>query len=381
MRIYGKKTVLEAAKDRIRWLFDEFPVVIVGFSGGKDSTVTLGLALEVAREKGRLPLKVMFLDQEAEWQSTIDVVREVMDHPDVDPMWMQIPVRLFNATSTTEHWLNCWDPAVKDRWMRPQEPDAYTEDRYGTDRFGEMFAAILKTHFPDQRVCYLAGVRCEESPTRAMALTYHVTYKWATWGKVLDKRRGHYTFYPIYDWTVSDVWKAIFEHGWTYNRLYDTFYAMGTPVRDMRVSNVHHETAVTALFRLQEIEPETYARLTQRIAGIDMAGKMNFADYFPEKLPPMFADWREYRDFLLEKLIDNPEWLASFRAQFARQDALFEGSRAGGAKLWKMHVSCILTNDWEHIKSGNYERAPEQLEVKRARRREAAQQEASNAAE
>lgn len=378
MKIYGKRTVLEAALDRIRWLFDEFETIIVGFSGGKDSTVTLGLALQVAREKGRLPLKVMFLDQEAEWQSTIDIVQQVMESPEVDPLWFQIPIRLFNATSTTEHWLYCWDAKDEDRWMRPRWERAYTENRYGTDRFGEMFGAIVRKEFPDQRVCYLAGVRCEESPSRAMGLTYQRTYKWATWGKALDKRRGHFTMYPLYDWTTSDVWKAIFEHGWAYNTLYDTMYSMGVPVRDMRVSNVHHETAVTALFRLQEIEPETYARLTQRIAGIDMAGKMNFADYFPSELPPMFRDWREYRDFLLEKLIPDPAWVASFRAQFARQDEIF--AETEGAKLWRMHVTCILTNDWENVKSGNYERAPQQLEVKRARKRRlAAEQEAGNA--
>lgn len=231
-----------------------------------------------------------------------------------------------------------------------------------------MFAAIMKTDFADQRVCYLAGVRCEESPSRAMGLTHNVTYKGATWGKVLDKPRGHFTFYPIYDWSASDVWKAIHEHRWPYNRLYDAMYAMGVPLRDMRVSNVHHETAVTALFRLQEIEPETYVRLTQRIAGIDMAGKMNAADYFPSSLPGMFADWREYRDYLLEKLIENPEWKASFRAQFDRQDAIF--AKHDGPKLWRMHVTCILTNDWEHIKSGNFERAPQNLDITRAYRRE-----------
>ena len=143
MKIYGKQNVFDAALDRIRWLFDEFPNVICGVSGGKDSTVVFHLTLMVAKEKGRLPLKVMFLDQEAEWEATIDQVREIMDNPDVEPMWFQIPIRLFNATSTQEHWLYCWDENAKERWMRPKESYAYTENRYGTDRFGEMFEAIV----------------------------------------------------------------------------------------------------------------------------------------------------------------------------------------------------------------------------------------------
>lgn len=69
MKVYKKQSVYDAALDRIRYLFDEFPNVIVGFSGGKDSTVVLELALIVAREKNRLPLDVLFIDQEAEWQA------------------------------------------------------------------------------------------------------------------------------------------------------------------------------------------------------------------------------------------------------------------------------------------------------------------------
>jgi predicted phosphoadenosine phosphosulfate sulfurtransferase len=42
--VYLPKTVLEAAKERIRYLFDEFPVVVASVSGGKDSTVVLELA-------------------------------------------------------------------------------------------------------------------------------------------------------------------------------------------------------------------------------------------------------------------------------------------------------------------------------------------------
>jgi predicted phosphoadenosine phosphosulfate sulfurtransferase len=78
-------------------------------------------------------------------------------------------------------------------------------------------------------------------------------------------------------------------------------------VNNMRVSNVHHETSVHSLFYMQEVEPETYARLTQRIGGIDMAGKMGVADYFIHELPFMFKDWAEYRDYLLDKLIEDLE--------------------------------------------------------------------------
>lgn len=368
MRIYLKQNVLEAALERIRWLFDEFEQVTVGFSGGKDSTVVFNLALQVAREKKRLPLKVIFIDQEAEWEATIEQVRLVMYHPDVEPWWFQVPIKLFNATSTTEHWLQCWDPAEEYRWMRPRDPIARTENVYGTDRFVKLFTAITNKEFAGTRNAHLAGVRCEESPTRFMGLTSYRTYKWATWGNVANKKLGHYVFYPLYDWSYMDIWKAIHSHGWAYNRIYDAYYCYGVPVRNMRVSNVHHETAVHSLFHLQEIEPRTYERLTQRIAGIDMAGKLGKADFFVRDLPPMFGGWREYRDFLLEKLISDESWKEGFRKTFKRQEEWYHDEL--GDELFKVHVSSILTNDWEGVKLWNFEHSYTQTHI-RKRKREA----------
>ena len=108
MRIYSNQTVFHAALNRIRWLFDEFENITVGVSGGKDSTIVFELAMMVAKEKGRLPLPVFFLDQEIEYSATIDVIRQIMSRPDVLPYWFQIPFKLFNATSDKELFLYCW---------------------------------------------------------------------------------------------------------------------------------------------------------------------------------------------------------------------------------------------------------------------------------
>lgn len=363
MKIYGKQNVHDAALDRIRWLFDEFPNIIIGVSDGKDSTVVYNLALQVAKERNRLPLKCLFIDQEAEWQATIDTIRLIMENPDVEPYWFQMPIRLFNATSTTDHWLMCWDKKEEHRWMRPQESYSYTENVYGTERFAELFPAIIKHHFPDTKTCYIAGMRTEESPNRAMALTHNLTYKHVTWGSALDKKKQHYTFYPIYDWSYMDVWKAILDNQWYYNKVYDAQYQHGIPIQQMRVSNVHHETAVSTLFYMQEVEGETYARLTQRIAGIDMAGKMGKEDYFPKQLPFMFKDWREYRDFLLDKLIDNESWKKSFQKIFIRHDEMF--GHFYKDQMYKEHINSILTNDWEHVKLNNFETRPNNIDMKK----------------
>jgi predicted phosphoadenosine phosphosulfate sulfurtransferase len=355
MKIVLNETVLQAARRRIRWLFNEFPTVTVNVSGGKDSTVVFHLALEIAQELGRTPLTIYWLDQEAEWQSTVDQVSEWMRHPDVQPLWLQIPFRIYNATSSTEHWLNAWDPAAEQDWIHPRDPLALTENVYGTDRFSKLFEAVMAHHFDGQKVARIAGVRAEESMARLSGLTGGETYGGETWGNRSGaaKRQQHYTFYPIYDWTFEDVWHYICETGVSYNRVYDLQFRYGLRKNKMRVSNLHHETAVGALFYVQEFEPETYARLTRRLVGVDMANKLNKAGFVPDELPFMFDDWYEYRDYLLEHLVENPDWRTSMSERFLAQQQRMPLSEH--PSMLRQHVQSILVQDWEGILPSNYE--------------------------
>ncbi len=355
MKVYKSTSVYEEALTRIRWIFNEFDNIVVGFSGGKDSTVTLNLALQVATEMGRLPLTVMFIDQEAEWQATIDYMKTVMYDERVNPRWYQMPFKIFNATSASEHWLTCFDPEKEDKWIHPQEPIAITKNIYKDERFVSLFTSIAKVEYPDKPMCYLSGLRADENPKRFVGLTQSRCFKWATWGRCLNVARKHYTMYPIYDWASSDVWKAITTNGWEFNRIYEKMYGNGVPLKDMRVSNLHHETAVHALFLLQEMEPNTWERLTQRLAGVDTAGKFGKADFIMKELPFMFPNWREYRDYLLEHLIQEESWKVNFRKAFARHDEVYRG--LAGDNLYKTHVSSILCQDIDLTKLSNYDMA------------------------
>lgn len=351
MKIFLDKNVYDAALERINFLFDEFPNIVVGLSGGKDSTVVYHLAMQVARERGRLPLPVFFLDQEAEWTSTIEIVRQIMYDPDVKPLWFQMPIYIENATSLDTKYLKCWDPENEAEWLREKEEISIKENVFGTPWFLYLFKPIFQQLYPDQRVAVLSGVRCEESPGRLMGLTGSATYKWITWAAHLTT--GQITFYPLYDWSYRDIWAAIHKNKWPYNRLYDLEYQYGTPVQNMRVSNLHHETAVRDLFMLQELDPELYNKLCRRLPGADTAGKMG-KDFFVKKLPYMFKDWCEYRDFLIEKLVSSdPEWKKKLLARVAEWDKMFDGSEHK-QKAAKIIVSSICSNDFNGAKIDNF---------------------------
>jgi len=362
MKLFLNQTVHEAALDRIRYLFSEFDEIVVSFSGGKDSTVTLHLALQVARELNRLPLKVVFLDQEAEWQSVVDYVRSIGENPDIELWWFQMPLKLFNSASSDTDWLNCW--AEGEEWMRPQEPNSIKINRYGCDRFKGLFKRISVVEWGDKRVAWLAGVRCEESPGRAMALTGAATYKHITWGVALDKAKEHFTFYPLYDWSYTDIWKAIHENRWRYCKIYDEQYRYGVTINQMRVSNLHHETSFVSLFYLQEIEKHTWEELCRRLPGVNTLGQLKTDAYAcPKKLPYMFKDWREYRDHLLKHICVHEEHRAKFRKYFAKMDEkflLFPDKE----EMYKAQIKAILSNDYHFTQLENWKTRPQMADWK-----------------
>ena len=363
LKFFLKENVWDAALNRIRFLFDEFPNVVVSFSGGKDSTVLLELALIVAREKDRLPLKVLWLDQEAEWMEVVNFTRSVMERDEVEPIWLQIPVKLANALSDRDPFLNCWEPGEK--WMRKKEENSIHENTFGVDRFLPMFGAVFKQMFRNEKACYLAGVRCQESPGRTLGLTSALTYKWITWGKVVDKKKEHFTFYPLYDWCYQDIWKAIHDNGWEYCRIYDFLFQRGVILKDMRVSNLHHETSTKDLEFLQEIEPDTWNALVERLKGVNTHKHLG-DDFSPKEinLPWMFSTWMEYREFLLEKLIENETHKVKFRKMFNRLDRIYSGMKHP-EDMYRWQIRSLISNDYEGIKLGNREIDPKMMSYRR----------------
>jgi predicted phosphoadenosine phosphosulfate sulfurtransferase len=296
---------------------------------------------------------VLFLDQEAEWDATIQYVRSLMNDPRVAPYWFQAPFLLFNATSSTDgrEWLQCWHPGQT--WLRDREPNSIHENITGTNRFYELFGAVQATYWPGQRVAMIGGMRIEESPKRMLGLTAKACYKDITYGSRNNQAEAHFTFHPLYDWRVTDVWKAIHQHGWPYNRLYDYMFQYGIPLSKMRVSNVHHENATDALKFLQEVEPETWDKIVTRLASVNAFSKVAEAYQCPAELPPMFTSWREYRDFLVERLAE-PHHRPVFHRLFKSTENAYYKPHVTFAQLVRVEITTVLLNDFEGTKLGTF---------------------------
>jgi len=350
MRVYLNDTVVEKAKERIEWILKEFDEVCVSVSGGKDSLVIKHLTLNIAEELGETPVYMLWLDQEAEWKTTSATIEKWMKDDRVEPLWYQIPFYTTNAMSDEDEYLHAWDPEFEGEWVREKHPMSIKENDYGVDRFFQMFNELMHQDMdlkgkPDKIGCSISGMRAEESPGRSVGITTSNTYKGITWG--YRAKENLKLLHPIYDWSYTDVWKYIFENDLDYNPIYDALFRHGQPVHNMRVSSLVHETAVNSLFVLQELEPNTYEDLARRLKGVDTAGKIGPKDFVPSEVPYMFKDWREYRNFLLEKLVDKEEHYNSFLKTFFQHDLMYEDFPEVYESLLKGHVKGILSNDWE----------------------------------
>src|ERR1700733_14545993 len=116
---HDKKTVLQAARERIAFVFDHIDNIILSISGGKDSSVLAHLVLTEAHRRSRR-VGLFFLDEEVMYQSSVEQVEHIMTmFPESSRrLWLQIPFFLTNATSFKEGQLRCWEPGEHHLWMR-----------------------------------------------------------------------------------------------------------------------------------------------------------------------------------------------------------------------------------------------------------------------
>jgi predicted phosphoadenosine phosphosulfate sulfurtransferase len=227
-RVQLDADVWTLACERTAKIFDSFDHVLVAFSGGKDSTATLQVALEVAHSDPRferhLPLRVMHQDEEAIPFETEEYVRRIAQRDDVDLEWYCLPIRHRNACSRTTPWWWPWAPEAEDRWCRPLPPEALTTlEGFPIQPPSARLTApdMMGLFAPPSRgnTAFLMGIRAQESLTRTRAVMSTGVGGVNYINKFDDgtSRGNVWKAYPIYDWTTEDMWTAPSRFGWDYN--------------------------------------------------------------------------------------------------------------------------------------------------------------------
>jgi predicted phosphoadenosine phosphosulfate sulfurtransferase len=292
---FAEANVYDAAVARFDLLFDRFDRVVVSFSGGKDSTVCLNLALEAARRHKRLPLDVYFWDEEAIHPETVDYVERVARNPDVRMKWLVLPIKHRNACSRREPWWYCWDEAARDRWVRPfpTNPWVVTEIPGFWKGASVPEVAHLVYGTSKETIADVRGIRADESLRRYRSVAHKLKENW-----IGAPRNGHnYPVSPIYDWTTFDVWTAPRLHGWDYNRTYDLMSLAGMTPGDQRVCPPYGEEPLKGLWIYAQCWPDLWHKMIRRVHGAATAGRYARTTLYAFggdlQLPPGLT-WREW---------------------------------------------------------------------------------------
>ncbi len=330
---YSSKNVLEAARDRLRWTFDEFGKICVAFSGGKDSTVLLHLALEVAAEKGNRRVGAMMVDLEGQYRATIQHVKEMFDkYTDrLDPYWICLPLNLRNAVSCFQPYWCCWEPGEEERWVRdiPQHPSVISDPNFfpffrHRMEFEEFVPAFNEWYAGAEHAAQLVAIRSDESLHRYKAVKRAATvkkcaYKDVQWTAKQKASSKSVTVYPIYDWRFEDIWKYIYDYDLEYNRLYDYMHLAGVQPVDMRICQPYGDDQRKGLDQFHKIEPDTWFRIVKRVEGANWgalyAGQKLLGYKGGMQRPPTFSTWKQYADFLLRTMPENMRQVYERRIQ------------------------------------------------------------------
>lgn len=314
--------VLTAATARVSWAFDDFERIYLSGPSGKDSGVMMHLVCLEARRRGR-KVGVLYVDLEAQYKLTIDNVREMFAlYADViEPYWLALPIRMRNAVSNVEPFWIAWDPERKDAWVRQPETTSITDasvfpwfthpwrDEHSIAHameFEELIVEFGKWYGQGQDTICFVGIRSDESLNRWRAIS--VDRESREQGLPWTTRNGSVVnAYPIYDWSVEDVWTYYGRTGLPYNHVYDMMHKAGLSLAQMRICQPYGDDQRRGLGLFHVIEPETWTKVVARVSGANQgalyAGKSgNILGNKMITRPASHSTWKSYADFLLASM-------------------------------------------------------------------------------
>lgn len=313
MKKYLDKNVYEAFVERINYVFDEFELVYFSVSGGKDSSVMVQLANEIAKNRGRF-FDVFYVDYEAQYKATIDHVYELKQLSQIRDFYhLCLPFNSHNASSVFQpHW-QPWLQEDKDRWVRDMPDDCINEFNHP---FGDLFVPreevetfmfkfpkwLMKKHNVNKVACCV-GIRTDESMNRFRSIAFGKNlYNGLNWTTKIDK--SVYNVYPIYDWRTEDIWHAVSRFDLSYNEAYEMMFKNGMGIHEQRICQPYGADQRVSLNQWAVLEPETWHKVVNRVSGANFGSlycKSSLLGHNGTEKPKHMS-WEQYAVFLLETL-------------------------------------------------------------------------------
>jgi len=368
-KVYLEKNVLQASKERIKLIFNDFEKFYISFSGGKDSTVMTHLVLEEAKKRNK-KVGLLIIDLEAQYKNTIEHINEIIENykDHIDLHWFCGELLLRNAVSDFQPKWVCWDEKNKDIWVRQKPDKASNLEQYDfyvpKMEFEEFMVLFGKWYAQDKLTAGFIGIRSDESLHRYRAITStkkNLTYNNYKWTTKLNKNL--FNVYPIYDWRTEDIW--IFHSKYKnlcHNKIYDLMTMAGVKLSNQRLCQPYGDDQKRGLWLYHILENETWYKLLNRVSGVNSGSlyineKGNINGY-NNVTKPNNHTWESYCNYLLKSLpykMQNhyKEKFKKFIVGWKKRgynkipdEAPHDLEVKCWAPSWKRMVRCILRNDY-----------------------------------
>ncbi len=313
LKKYKQEDVLSAAEDRIRFTFDNFERIYVSYSAGKDSTVMLHLVLAEAVRRNR-KVGVLLVDLEAQYKHTINHALECLEKykDNVEVNWVCLPIALRNAVSNFDPSWTCWDADNKEIWVR-DFPDECIKDVNYYPFFQprmefEEFVPLFGEWYAQGKDCAcFVGIRTDESLNRFRTIAQSDKQMFKNRRFTTKVTDTVYNVYPIYDWSVSDIWLYHYKNPQLpYNKIYDYMYKAGLSPSQMRICQPYGDDQRRGLWLYHILEPQSWYKVVSRVNGVNSGALYiqetgNMTGY-NKITKPAHHTWRSFCDLLLESL-------------------------------------------------------------------------------
>jgi predicted phosphoadenosine phosphosulfate sulfurtransferase len=275
-KLYNDKSVLEASRERISNVFDNFDRIYISFSGGKDSSVMTHLVLAEAKKRNRI-VGLLIIDLEAQYNDTIEHIEQMikMYKENIDLHWICAELLLRNAVSNYEPRWICWEKEKEEVWVRNKPKLASDLSQYDfyvpKMEFEEFMVIFGEWYSKGNLTAGFIGIRSDESLHRYRAITSRKdglmfnNWKWTT--KVSQKL---FNIYPIYDWRTEDIW--VFHGRYSHlihNKIYDKMMMAGVKISQQRLCQPYGDDQRRGLWLYHILEPDTWYKLINRVNGVN----------------------------------------------------------------------------------------------------------------
>ncbi|WP_407701825.1 DNA phosphorothioation system sulfurtransferase DndC [Thermoactinomyces daqus] len=208
--IFADNKKVVRAKETIKevYLADKRPWV-VGFSGGKDSSVVVQLTLqalsELEPEQRRKPVYVISSDTLVETPLIIQQIDTALNRIQTEADRVGLPVKVQKVRPALQDTF--WVSLIGKGYPTPRQKFRWCTDRMKIKPANRFILDKVSEH---GEVVMVLGVRVDESKSRAESIRSHQIE-----GSHLMKHStlpNAYTFAPIKDWSTDDVWEFLLDN-------------------------------------------------------------------------------------------------------------------------------------------------------------------------